>query len=295
MMMMMPRWNKLGAVVFCTACLIAPAHIARADQKQECLDAYDQAQTLRQDGKLAAARKKMLVCAQPYCSDFMQRDCTKWIGEVDADMPTVVFSAKDSKGQDMLDVAVTVDDELLVSQIDGKAVSVDPGVHVFRFTSDGKRPVEERVVVLAGAKNRAISVILAPLSDDDSLDGSFDSGSVKRTSSAAPPPLTYVFGGVGLLGVGGMIGFGLSFKSKVSDLDNCKPSCEQSKVDSASTMRTLAFVSGGVGLVGLGLGTYFWVAKATKKEPVSESASAGPRFDLVPIQGGAFGTLHTTF
>ena len=69
-------------------------------------------------------------------------------------------------------------------------------------------------------------------------------------------PLAYVFGGVGLVGLGAFTYFGTQFDSKLNDMDSCKPNCPQSEADDASSTRTMAFVSAGVGVVSLGIATY---------------------------------------
>ena len=255
----------------------------RADDKQACLDAYDKAQTLRQDDKLVSAREQLLVCARDECPGILRKDCTQWLSEVDASMPTVVLAVQDSQGQDLVDVQVFVDGELFVSQIDGKAVPLDPGVHTFRFEVEGEEPVEEKVVVHEAAKNRTIQI---------KLGGGGEAASTS-TAEQGSPTLAYVFGGVGLVGLGAFTYFGTQFDSKLDDMDSCKPNCSQTQADEASTTRTLAFVSAGVGVVSLGVATYLFLS-APSNEEVSEVSSV-PRVDLMPVRGGAVGSFGGRF
>ncbi len=284
------RWPHVLWTPLVVAMAVGVVDEAKADDKQVCLESYDKSQTLRQEGKLVAAREQMLSCARNVCPEILRRDCTQWLSEVDETIPTVVLSVKDKRGQDLVDVRVTVDGEALVTQIDGKAVAVDPGVRLFRFDAPGEEPVE--IVIHAASKNRGITI-------------QFGSGSVDvepqpdvtkpQQESGGPGVLPYVFGGIGLVGVGAFAFFGTQFDSKLDDLDKCKPNCSKADTDDASTTRTLAWISGGVGVVSLGVATYLFLSGSSDTPASVEVASALPRVELVPVRGGALGTFGTRF
>jgi hypothetical protein len=104
--------------------------------------------------------------------------------------------------------------------------------------------------------------------------------------------MAYVFGGIGLVGLGGFALFGSQFKSKLDDMDKCKPNCPQEDADSASTSRTLAFVSAGVGVVSLGVSAYLFLASSGQNEV---EVSSIPRVDVLPVRGGAVGAFSARF
>src|SRR4051812_23385078 len=85
---------------------------AHADEKQACLAASEKAQQLRSAGKLGDAREQLNVCGRPECPKLVQQDCTLWMTELLASLPSIVPSAKDRKGRDLVDVRLTIDGKL---------------------------------------------------------------------------------------------------------------------------------------------------------------------------------------
>src|SRR5689334_21873446 len=81
---------------------------ARADDREQCATAADQAQQLRDDGKYRRAREQLLICARDVCPAPIKRDCLEWLAQVESTAPTVVFGAKDG-AKDLSDVKVYVD------------------------------------------------------------------------------------------------------------------------------------------------------------------------------------------
>ena len=274
----------------------------KADTMQTCLDAFDLVQTHRTENKLVAAREKLLVCVRDVCPQVIRNQCIDWLEEVERDLPTVVLSAQDSRGQDLINVVVNVDGELLVRRIDGTAVPVDPGMRVFRFQAAGHEPVETEVMILVGFKSRPISAQLAirkeepPPPPPQPLQPAPETPETPEqpTSPGFLPYVPYVLGGVGVVGIGASIALGFQFKGKLDEMDKCKPHCPQSDADSASTTRILTFVSAGVGVAAIGVGTYFYFAGTFKPKPATETARI-PWVDVTPMRGGAVGTFGTTF
>lgn len=162
---------------------LAPTAEARADQKQECSAAYDATQSLRDEGKLLDARTQALVCSGAPCPAFVREDCAQWLSEIDAVVPTVVFTAKDAAGSSILAVRVILDGRVLLDRLDGSAVAMDPGAHHVRFEIAATGVLEKEIVVRRGEKNRTI-------------DASFESRvaqptlpSVKPESETKPKPV----------------------------------------------------------------------------------------------------------
>ncbi len=289
--MRMSCWSRFAWVSLVATVVLSTTERAGADDKQVCLEAYDKSQTLRQEGKLVGAREQLLICARNVCPEILRRDCTQWLSEVDESTPTVVLSVKDKRGQDLVDVRVTVDGEALVAQIDGKAVAVDPGVRVFRFDAPGEEPVEKRIVIHAAAKNRAISIQFAAEEDDTTGAGVV---AADQEEGGGPGPAVYVFGGIGLIGLGAFTYFGTQFDGKLDDMDSCKPNCTQAEADDASKTRTMAFVSAGVGVVSLGVATYLFLSGSSDGKVGAEVAKV-PRVELMPVRGGAVGAFGGRF
>jgi len=91
----------------------------------------------------------------------MQTDCASWLDAADRDLPSVVLSAKDASGGDALDVTVTLDAASTPTPLDGRALSLDPGLHIFHFERQGGRSVELRVLLREGEKARSVSAVFA--------------------------------------------------------------------------------------------------------------------------------------
>src|SRR5215468_641818 len=90
----------------------------------------------------------------------MVADCSQWLSEVEARIPTVVLSARDTSGRDLVKIVVTtVDGATVASRLDGRAIELEPGEQVFVFVApDGARR-EKRVLVREGEKNQSVSAV----------------------------------------------------------------------------------------------------------------------------------------
>ena len=142
--------------------LLSTSVAALADDdgnKQACITAADEAQRLRDEHKLVKAREQMVACARDVCPGPIRKDCAKWLTDVEASLSTVTLAARDSRGRDFVDVRVSIDGMLFTEKLDGAALFVDPGPHTFRFEIVGKPPIDERVIVREGERNRAVTVI----------------------------------------------------------------------------------------------------------------------------------------
>ncbi len=247
--------------------LSLPPGDAFAEDPSTCIQAYEQTQNLRRSGKLRDARTEAAKCAAESCPAVLARDCTKWLGEIDQSIPTVVFEVKSAAGDELTNVKVTVDGKPLVDKLDGKSVAIDVGQHVFRFEGgDGKSPpVEQKAVVHEGEKNKKISVTL----------GSKTAATTPPAGGERPiPPMAFVFGGVGIVSLGVGTFFAVSGSSKESDLDACKPSCSADRVNSVSTSYAFADVLFTAGVVSLVAAAYIYLARPTVLP--SNTARLGP-------------------
>lgn len=209
--------------------------------KQQCLTAHENAQRLRTEGKLRAAREKLLICSAEACPSLVKVDCTKWLPELDRDLPTLIVRAKDEAGLDLADATFELDD---VGIAGGKAIGVDPGTHAIKVERGGKT-IEQQVVIAAGEKNRLVEI-------------TFPSDVVKPVETRSPLP--WILAGVGVVGIAGFAAFGLSARGRLSELrDSCAPNCDPGEKRSLQTQLVLADVSLAIGVVSLGVATYLFL------------------------------------
>jgi hypothetical protein len=272
--------------------LLSTARGAAATEptKPECIAANESGQELRRAGKLGEARGRLRVCVAQACPGPVREDCAERLTEIESAMPTIVFEAKEGGGSDLTAVKVAVDGSPLADRLDGAALAVDPGEHVFRFESEGLPVVEKKLVIRESEKGRRERIVLgsasppAPrivpsTSDVASPRAESDAGGTQRT-------VGLVTGGVGVVGlVVGSI-FGLVSKSTYDGAlkDNCNnnpASCNGDGVTagkdahSQATIATIGFVAGGVLLAGGAL-LYFTAPKSgVSVAPAVGANSAG--------------------
>jgi hypothetical protein len=87
-------------------------------------------------------------------------DCTRRLDEVEKAQPTIIFEVKDAAGGDVTAVTVTVDGKPWTDTLDGKALAVDPGRHVFAFSVAGRAPFERTFALAEGEKGRRERIVL---------------------------------------------------------------------------------------------------------------------------------------
>jgi hypothetical protein len=224
----------------------------------ECASAYEQGQVQRKSGQLISARSTLQMCARDECPDFIRSDCANWYGEVQSEVPTLVFAAR-SQGRDLSDVRVSVGDRVLSTRVDGQVVELDPGEYDFDFRAPDLRPLRQHFVVARGERNRLIQVELEP-------------SAAARAPAAAPAAarqqrsllLPGLFAGIGAVGVAGFAGLGSWGHSQENELKgSCSPHCSDARVSEVRTKYLLADVSLGVGVASLALGAYFFFSQGS--------------------------------
>jgi hypothetical protein len=226
-----------------------------AQTNAECARDYEQAQVQRNSGALIAARSTLQACSRDECPAFIRTDCSTWYGEVQEEVPTLVFAAR-SQGRDLSNVRISLGERVLATRIDGQVVELDPGEYDFEFRAPDQHELARHFVIARGERNRLIQVELEPLVTPPARE------------AASPPPkrsllLPGVFAGVGVLGLAGFAGLGAWGHASESQLDgSCSPRCSAGQVSPVRTKYLLADVSLGVGVASLALGAYFYFTGA---------------------------------
>lgn len=163
--------------------VVAPARAAGAGPATDpCLTAPVDGQKLRRAGKLLEARKSFTFCARDACPREVVQACTRWEHELEASVPSVVLGARDDAGRDVT-ARVAIDGGEPVD-LGLRALELDPGEHRFVFTRSAGSPVEQRVVLREGEKNRVVTAIFpAPRADATPSNGA-DPGPSPRPAPA---------------------------------------------------------------------------------------------------------------
>jgi hypothetical protein len=188
--------------------LLAPPARAAEPTKTQCIDANEAAQPLRKAGKLRAAEERLLVCVRPSCPAVVRDDCAQRLTELRAAEPTVVFVVKDESEHDLTAVHVTVDGVDLTTKLDGSAIPVDPGEHLFVFDADGRLKEARTLMLNEGEKGRHERIVLvAPVVETTAPPAPAKAPEPEPSAEPPPPPgrtqrqVGIALGGVGLAGV----------------------------------------------------------------------------------------------
>lgn len=272
----MRRIHPLSSFSAClsVAALLCSRNASPADantpDKDVCIHSAEDGQHLRSTRKLVEARERLIACARDVCPALVRKDCAQWLSEVEVTVPTVVFGAKNGRGEDVIDVRVTVDGSPVTDRLDGSAIPVDPGPHSFRFEGSGYAPVEQQATIREGEKSRLLTVVFP------------------NAPSGPIPTGFWIFGGVGVLGGAGFAVLAALGEHDISNLrSTCAPSCAASSVDSARTKIIVANVSLGVGIAAVAVAAGFLIWRS----PEGKTAA----FSVAPTVGGGTASLSASF
>jgi hypothetical protein len=243
---------------------------ALAQDKASCLDAAAQGQQLRDSHKLVEAREQLRICAASACPVAVQSDCAGWLDSVEKALPSIVAAAKTAAGSDLVDVRVTVDGRPFAVKLDGEAIPMDPGLHVFHFEAADGSKVDQRVVVGEGQRNLRVAVVL-------------EKPVVQPPPMPAPPEpnpglgtqkvLALVAGGVGVVGLGLGTVLGVLALSERSDAETvcagtlCPTPDGVNKWSSATSTANISSAMFAVGVLGVAGGAALWLTAPSATGP----------------------------
>jgi len=294
----------LGSLALAAIALFADTSRADGPDANACVDAYVRGQALRGDRQLVEARDALRICAQPTCNDFIVKDCTTWLDEVQASLPTVVPIATDEAGNELARVRLTLDQKVLAEQLDGRSIEVNPGSHTVTFepTDGAQREAQTVVVLVAEAeKNKRIAVTLAkrgahvaaaliptvpitPLRATAALVPAASSASSPAQGQSSSPWKTtgMAAAGVGAVGVGVSLALGVVASGKKSDAGcNSNSVCPSEtavsvlrNAKSVANLSTAFFIVGGV-LAASGISLWLFAPGTVQAAPAVDHGTAG--------------------
>jgi hypothetical protein len=251
-----------------------------ADDKDTCADAHVAGQTARRDGQLLEAKSRFSACAAESCPDLVKKDCTSWAAELASSIPSIVIRAMDEDGRDLSAVTLLIDGRKKGQRLDGRAIELDPGEHLIAVELPNGKKRQLVVVLREGERARQVTL-------------EFPRRAAPKAEPAPPqaePPsvLPFVFGGVAVAAFGSFATFAFLGKQKQDELDECRPDCDQSDVDSMRMRYAIGDISLAVGAIATGFTLYFALAPSDSKRerafvaprvgPNSAGLTAGARF-----------------
>lgn len=250
---------RVSALLSCLV-VLAPSVANAAPSMRACVDAYESTQTAMRHGQLLRARDSLAVCLDGACAQALRRDCAEWLKDVEERTPSVVVECV-SSGVSVRDVRLTVDGVVRESGIDGRAIELDPGRHVFSVEPRDAAPVVTEAIVREGEKRKLVRIELPSTRPEPPPPST-------RTEQRRPVPWTvYAGAGVGAVAAAGFTVFAAWGTSGKSDLEACKPECSASSIDDVRTRFIVADVFLGVSLVALGAAAVLYLTRPTVSSP----------------------------
>jgi hypothetical protein len=281
----MRRSVWIGALPFAAWSL--PAAAQTPPDVDACIAAHEQGQVARKHHKLVDARRAFAVCAVDACPKLARDDCSTWLGEVDALLPTIEIVVTDSSGAAVPSAWCALDGAALDAPLEGRAIAVDAGAHVLHCEADGVAAADRAMAVATGERGRRIEIMLEapkppPIPTSNSNSTSTSTSTRPPTPSPSPVPV-FIAGGVALAAFATFAYLG---ETGVSTEDNlratCKPYCDASSVSAVRTRYNVADAFLGVGLVATGVTAWLYFSR---RAPSFSDARLGVQ--ALPGGGGA--------
>jgi hypothetical protein len=302
----------MAAVAWLGSVETARAQDDEPPSKASCAQAYESAQENRAAGQLQETRKRLSVCARPECPSFVQKDCARWLEEVDRELPSVVLQVEGLDAAAAARVAIQLDG-VVVPEALGGPIALDPGRHELVAESVGRPSITRVIVAQQGVQNRAVTFDFAPVPVPAPLpDATVDAGS----DGTSLRPFAYVAWGVGAVGLGMFAVLGTLGRADERALkDDCPNAtvdpmfvdpangvCLKARADERKDIYEREFLLADVGLVtgivGTVTGTVLFILAATDSsggDSASSRGNAAVELDLGPTRGGGYATLRGTF
>lgn len=264
--------TKILSALAISVVLFGPAGAHAADPTtSDCLTAAEASIDLRTAHKLRDARAQLLVCAEMTCPTDVRVECRRRLDEVNALIPTVVFQVKDSAGNDLSGVKVTMDGLPLSDRLAGTPVSLDPGEHSFVFEAPWGAKVEKTLALRDGEKDRREPVVFGDASpaqrsangpESQNLGGGVGGRASTVGHENGRRTLGYALGGAGVAAIAIGSVFGLAASSSWSRSksecassgtpcpDHAAALSDHDRAVTAGNVATAGFIAGGALLGG---------------------------------------------
>lgn len=237
--------------------MLASAVAAAAPTVEQCVSASTTAQQEQKNGSYLAAKRQLEVCANPQCPSVVQSDCTKWLAEVLASMPSLVVVAR-VDGVDQRQARVLLDGHLWLGELSGRPEDLEPGQHELTVTV-GTQTRFQKLLVNVGEKNRLVVFEFATAVTDVPP----PAVTAGRRFPFVPVVLsTVALAGVttfAVLGLSGRAGLDALLKQECAATKSCAPSA----VAEVQRRFLIADLALGAGVIAAGFATWQWIAWAS--------------------------------
>jgi hypothetical protein len=318
-----------AAVALALAALwVVPASAAEGAKKPTaaCSAATSASKAAADDeraGKLRDARKEWQACIDDACGNVSQ-SCLTRLSSLESWMPSVVPVVTDAAGLPKVDVEVKMDGEVLTTQLDGHGLPVEPGLHEFTFSADGKTLGTEKVLVADGQRNRLIAISLrdeaaerrrpAPPAESNTGEAPSEraapeSGESSGTTTGSrvdldtppepsrshgPSAWAWVSGAVGIAGLASGAMLTYWGRHDNDQLSRCSPRCPTSSVDHIRTLYIASDITAGVGAASALVSIWLFASSMGSSGETRHHDSAYT-VDVRPTPAGGFASVSGQF
>jgi hypothetical protein len=250
------------------------------------------------EGRLRRALDLFTSCgSDATCPDIIRKDCIARFDETNRALPTVTFAVQ-AGSREFTNVQVYAEDDLITTELDGRAVPLDPGKYSFRFVLPQGRVLSSQVVLREGEKNRLITVHAEPAIQPAPR-------SEAPLVADEPPgtrqsPFFWIASGIGLTaGIAGVVFVVLGDQQEQS-VEDCAPACApgmRANLDRAETYYTVANASFGVAAASIVTAAivYFTTPSPAVKPPPVFSSVQLRKVAVLPRDTGATATATFSF
>jgi hypothetical protein len=264
------RALAIGATAVALWAAPAVGEPGRLRSEEACATALKTAKAHEQEGTLQEAKELLASCAQAPCSTFVRQQCAIHYTKLESDMPTVVLLVTERSGAPRSDVQVRVDGTLLTSHLDGRALPINPGMHDFSFSTNGRVFATQKILIVQGQRNRFITALIGGAGggaiDDESNGPPIDyqpPARAKATRSGGDSAKTAPRKPVATANAAGAPARAPADDLEGSEFGTMPPSPADGAAPRSGKHPLLPWVIGGVGVASLGAGALltYWGRK----------------------------------
>lgn len=245
----MKKGLALGALAFLFVAVVGPQR-AEADDLHDCAASYEQTQRFQQKNQLVDALDEADKCSRAVCPALLRDDCTKWKSDLEKKLPSIVLHVRGGDGCALTEARVSVDGN--VRKGTGGALFVDPGTREIDVVDPATNQEKKESMSLGAGEKRDVDI-------DFARPGAVCPRPSQDTPIGKVPTISLVTGtvGAGFLVIGA--GLGIVGAVKRGDLDDCKPNCSDSRINSVRPFFVTGDILAGVGLLAVAVGaiSYF--------------------------------------
>lgn len=267
-----------------TVLLSAWVHAA-TPSVQECVVASGAGQEHLKQGALFSARQELELCSAPSCPQVVSADCTRWLEEVMAAMPSINIVVRVG-GVDQSRALVRIDGAPWLDRLTGRPQDIEPGEHDVTVESHGAQQTK-RLVVVQGEKNRVVVFQLEAVAAPVVTPPVVTTPTAPEARRSVALPVVFTAGAV----AGGLSFtlFGLSGRARLATLvaqpcaatKTCDPA-EAAAISREFIVADVSLVVGVASAVAAGI-SWWWWASQPETRPAVALVPLGTSLQLVGV------------